>query len=68
MELKTVEKIGEKIINLFKKEKVLLGRNKKDDIFYLILKITVIDEDTDIYIPLNKNEDIQLCTINYLLK
>ena len=68
MELKTVEKIGEKIINLFKKEKVLLGQNKKEDIFYLILKITVIDEDTDIYIPLNKNEDIQLCTINYLLK
>ena len=68
MELKTVEKIGQKIINLFKKEKVLLGRNKKEDIFYLILKITIIDEDTDIFIPLNKNEEIQLCTINYLLK
>ena len=68
MELKTVEKIGEKIVNLFKKDKVFLGKNKKDDIFYLILKITVIDEDVDIYIPLNKNDDIQLCTINYLLK
>ena len=68
MELKTVEKIGEKIVNLFKKDKVLLGKNKKEDIFYLILKITVIDEDMDIFIPLNKNDDIQLCTINYLLK
>ena len=68
MELKTVDKIGEKIISLFKKEKVLLGKNKKEDIFYLILKITIIDEDADIFIPLNKNEDIQLCTINYLLK
>ena len=68
MELKTVEKIGEKIVNLFKKDKVLLGKNKKDDIFYLILKITVIDEDVDIYLPLNKNDEIQLCTINYLLK
>ena len=68
MELKTVEKIGEKIVNLFKKNKVLLGKNKKDDIFYLILKITVIDEDMDIFIPLNKNDDMQLCTINYLLK
>ena len=68
MELKTVEKIGEKIVNLFKKDKILLGKNKKDDIFYLILKITVIDEDVDIYLPLNKNDDIQLCTINYLLK
>ena len=68
MELKTVEKIGEKIVNLFKKNKVLLGKNKKNDIFYLILKITVIDEDMDIFIPLNKNDDMQLCTINYLLK
>ena len=68
MELKTVEKIAEKIIKLFKKEKVLLGKNKKEDIFYLILKITVIDEDIDIFIPLKKNEDIQLCTIIYLLK
>ena len=68
MELKTVEKIAEKIVNLFKKEKVLLGKNKKEEIFYLILKITVIDEDIDIFVPLKKNEDIQLCTINYLLK
>ena len=68
MELKTVEKIAEKIVNLFKKEKVLLGKNKKEDIFYLILKITIIDEDIDIFIPLKKNEDIQLCTISYLLK
>ena len=68
MELKTIDKIGEKIINLFKKEKVLFGKNKKKDIFYLILKITIIDEDVDIFIPLNKNENIQLCTINYLLK
>ena len=68
MELKTVEKIGEKIVSLFKKDKVLLGKNKKENIFYLILKITIIDEDVDIFIPLNKNDDIQLCTINYLLK
>ena len=68
MELKTVEKIGEKIINLYKKNKVLLCKSKKDEIFYLILKITIIDEDKDIYIPLNKNENIQICTINYLLK
>ena len=68
MELKTVEKIGEKIVNLFKKQKVLLGKNRKEEIFYIILKITVIDEDLDIFIPLNKNDEIQLCTINYLLK
>ena len=68
MGLKTIEKIGEKIINLFKKGKVLLGENKKENLFYLILKITIIDEDTDIFIALNKNEDVQIFTINYLLK
>ena len=68
MGLKTIEKIGEKIINLFKKGKVLLGENKKENLFYIILKITIIDEDIDIFLPLNKNEDIQLCTIHYLLK
>ena len=67
-ELKTVEKIGEKIISLFKKNKVLIGKNKREEIFYLILKITIIDEDRDIFIPLNKNDNIQICTINYLLK
>ena len=68
MELRTIDRIGEKIINLYKKNKVIFSKNKKEDIFYLILKITIIDEDTDIFIPLNKNENIQICTINYLLK
>ena len=68
MELKTIEKIGEKIINLFKKGKAILTENKKEGLFYLILKITIIDEDIDVFIALNKNEDVQICTINYLLK
>ena len=67
-ELKTIEKIGQKIINLFKKDKVLVGKSKRENIFYLILKVTIIDEDKDIFIPLNKNDNIQVCTINYLLK
>ena len=68
MELKTVEKIGEKIINLFKKDRVLIGKSKREEIFYLILKITIIDDDKEIFLPLNKNDNIQICTINYLLK
>ena len=43
-------------------------KDKQKDIFYLILKITIIDEDKKIYIPLNKNENIQITTINYLLR
>ena len=68
MELKTIEKIGEKIISLYKKKKAIINKDKNEEIFYIILKITIIDEDRDIYIPLNKNENIQICTINYLLK
>ena len=33
MELKTVDKIGEKIMGLFKKEKVLLSKIKREEIF-----------------------------------
>ena len=67
-ELKTIEKIGQKIVNLYKKNKAVLSKDKNEELFYLILKITIIDEDTDIFIPLNKNDNIQICTINYLLK
>ena len=67
-ELKTIDKIGQKIVSLYKKNKVVLSKDKKEELFYLILKITIIDEDTDIFIPLNKNDNIQICTINYLLK
>lgn len=67
-ELKTIDKIGQKIVNLYKKRKVVLSKDKNEELFYLILKITIIDEDTDIFIPLNKNDNIQICTINYLLK
>ena len=67
-ELKTIDKIGQKIVNLYRKNKVVLSKDKTEELFYLILKITIIDEDTDIFIPLNKNDNIQICTINYLLK
>ena len=68
MELKTIEKIGKKIISLFNKKRVSLVKDKNDDLFYLILKITIIDEDKEILIPLNKNDNIQVSTINYLLR
>jgi len=68
MELKTIEKIGKKIINLFNKKRVSIAKDKNEDKFYLILKITIIDEDKEILLPLNKNENIQVCTINYLLR
>ena len=55
MQFKTVEKIADKLINLFKKKKIFIGYDKKEEIFYLVLKITIIDEDSDIFIPLFKN-------------
>ncbi len=68
MQFKTVEKIAEKLINLFKKKKIFIGYDKKEEIFYLVLKITIIDEDSDIFIPLFKNDDLQICSVKYLLK
>ena len=68
MELKTMEKIAQKLINLFNKKRVSIAKDKKEDKFYLILKITIIDEDKEILLPLNKNDSIQVCTINYLLR
>lgn len=67
-EIGTIEKIYHKIIKLLGKNRVSLLKEKKEDIFYLILRITIIDEDKKIYIPLNKNENIQISTINYLLR
>ena len=67
-EINSIEKIYTKIINLLRKNRVLLLKEKQKDIFYLILRITIIDEDKEIFIPLNKNENIQITTINYLLR
>ena len=67
-EINSIEKIYNKIINLLRKNRVSLVKDKQEDLFYLILKITIIDEDKKIYIPLNKNENIQITTINYLLR
>ena len=68
MELKTIENIGKKIINLFNKKRASLVKDKKEDFFYLILNITIIDEEKEILIPLNKNDNIQVSTITYLLR
>ena len=68
VEINTIEKIYNKIINLFKKNRVSLIKDKMEDIFYLILNVTIIDEDRKIIIPLKINDNIQISTINYLLR
>ena len=67
-EIKPIEKIYNKIIKLFEKNRVSLIKDREEDIFYIILRITIIDEDKKIFFPLNKNENIQVSTINYLLR
>ncbi len=51
MELKTIENIGKKIISLFNKKRAMIAKDKSEDMFYLILKIKIIDEDKKILIP-----------------
>ena len=67
-EIDSIEKIYNKVINLLRKNRISIIKDKDNNIFYLILTITIIDEDKKIYIPLNKNENIQISTINYLLR
>ena len=67
-EINSIQKIYNKIINLLKKKRVSLIKDKKEEIFFLILNITIIDEDQKIFIPLNINDNIQISTINYLLR
>ena len=68
IEIISIEKIYNKIINLLKKNRVSLIKDKNEKIFYLILKVTIIDEDKKIFIPLNINDNIQISTINFLLR
>ena len=68
MEFKTIEAIGKKIVVLYNKKRASIDKNSKEDEFRLILKITIIDEDKEVLLRLKKNETMQLCTVQYLLR
>ena len=67
-DLKTVDECMDKITELFKKKRINIYRDEEKDIFYIILKITIIDEDKYIPLKLNCVEQIQVCTIRYIYR
>ena len=67
-QFKTIDAVKKKLVVLCNKGRVSIAKNSKEDEFFLILKITIIDEDKEIKLPLKKNETMQICTVQYLLR
>ena len=67
-DLKTVDECIEKISSLFSKNRLNIYRDEAKDLFYIILKITIIDEDKYIPLKLNCVKQLQVCTIRYIYR
>ena len=67
-DMKTIDECMEKIISLLLKNRISIYRDEQKDLFYIILKITIIDEDKYIPLKLNCSKDIQICTIRYIYR
>ena len=52
-DLKTIEECMKRLISLLLKHRITIYRDEPKDLFYIILKVTIIDEDK--YIPLKLN-------------
>ena len=67
-DLKTIDECMEKLISLLLKNRVTIYRDEPKDLFYIILKITIIDEDKYIPLRLNCTKEVQSCTIRYIYR
>ena len=67
-DMKTIDKCMEKLISLLLKNRITLYREESKDLFYIILKITIIDEDKYIPLKLNCNKEVQVFTIKYIYR
>ena len=67
-DFKTIDECMNKVISLFKKNRINLYRDEEKDLFYIILKITIIDEDKYIPLKLSCTKELQVCTIRYIYK
>ena len=67
-DLKTIEECMEKLISLLLKKRISIYRDISKDIFYIILRITIIDEDKYIPLKLTCSKEIQVCTIRYIFR
>ena len=67
-DLKTIAECMEKLISLLLKNRITIFRDEERDLFFIILKITIIDEDKYIPLRLNCTKEVQSCTIRYIYR
>ena len=67
-DLKTIDECIKRIISIIQKKRISIFRDAENDYFYVVLKITIIDEDKYIPLKLTCSNNIQTCTIRYLYK
>ena len=65
-DLKTIDECMKRIISILQKKRISIFRDSENDIFYVVLKITIIDEDKYIPLKLCCTNNIQICTIRYI--
>ena len=67
-DLKTIDECMKRMISIVQKKRISIFRDAENDFFYVVLKITIIDEDKYIPLKLTCTNNIQTCTIRYLYK
>ena len=67
-DMKTIDECMKKMISMFLKNRISIYRDQPKDLFYMILKITIIDEDRYIPLKLTCTKEVQVCTIRYIYR
>ena len=65
-DLKTIDECMKRVISIVQKKRISIFRDLENDLFFIVLKITIIDEDKYIPLKLNCTYNIQVCTIRYI--
>ena len=65
-DLKTIDECIKRVISILQKKRISIFRDAENDFFYIVLKITIIDEDKYIPLKLTCTNNIQICTIRYI--
>ena len=65
-DLKTIDECMKRVISILQKKRISIFRDAENDFFYVVLKITIIDEDKYIPLKLTCTNNIQICTIRYI--
>ena len=65
-DLKTIDDCMKRVISILQKKRISIFRDLENDLFFVVLKITIIDEDKYIPLKLSCTHNIQVCTIRFI--